>query len=112
MNLPDSNTFYSKLGEKIKSIRNSKKISQEQLADQLELTRLSIINLEKGRHKPSIYQLLQIANYLGVTLMALIPPTTKKTTSPKNIRIVTDQNQKLDKTTQAFVNKILNDLNS
>lgn len=73
MNLPGIDNFYSELGEKIKVERLRQRISQEDLANFLDLTRSSIINLEKGRHRPSIYQLLQIAAMLNIEYTKLIP---------------------------------------
>ena len=72
----DSETFYLEMGRLINSERLKKGISQEILAGQLDLTRASIINLEKGRHKPSVYQLLLIAEILQIHYTLLIPTDT------------------------------------
>lgn len=77
MQLPDIDLFYSDLGEKIKTERLRQRISQEELASYLGLTRSSIINLEKGRHRPSIYQLLQISAMLNIEYTKLIPVALK-----------------------------------
>jgi len=73
MELPEIEIFYNDLGEKIKVERLRQRISQEELANYLGLTRSSIINLEKGRHRPSVYQLLQIAAMLNIEYTKLIP---------------------------------------
>lgn len=77
MQLPDIDLFYSDLGEKIKTERLRQRISQEELASYLGLTRSSVINLEKGRHRPSIYQLLQISAMLNIEYTKLIPVALK-----------------------------------
>ncbi|GAA4924600.1 helix-turn-helix transcriptional regulator [Mucilaginibacter defluvii] len=77
MELPSIEDFYNELGEKIKVERLRQRISQEELAEYLNLTRSSIINLEKGRHRPSVYQILQIAAMLNIEYIKLIPVTLK-----------------------------------
>jgi transcriptional regulator with XRE-family HTH domain len=89
MELPEIEVFYSDLGEKIKVERLRQRISQEELANYLGLTRSSIINLEKGRHRPSVYQLLQIAAMLNIEYTKLIPVAlkiNKNTTTNKELR--------------------------
>lgn len=65
--------FYKELGDRIKTERLKRKISQEDLGDRLGLTRASVVNLEKGRHRPSIYQLIQIASLFSLDYTRLIP---------------------------------------
>lgn len=77
MELPEIQKFYNDLGEIIKVERLRQRVSQEELASYLGLTRSSIINLEKGRHRPSIYQLLQIAAMLNIEYIKLIPVALK-----------------------------------
>jgi transcriptional regulator with XRE-family HTH domain len=78
MILPNIDDFYSELGDRIKTERLKRKINQEELGSQLDLTRASIINLEKGRHRPSIYQLIMIANFFDIDYTNLIPVVTEK----------------------------------
>lgn len=73
----DIDTFYKELGKLIKTERIKRGINQEILGNQLELTRASVINLEKGRHKPSIYQLIIIAEILNIEYTSLIPSLAK-----------------------------------
>lgn len=71
--LLDEDTFYKDLGERVKTERLKAKLSQEQLAQHLGLTRTSVVNFEGGRHRPSVYQLIQIGNFLSVNFTQLIP---------------------------------------
>ncbi len=66
-------TFYQEIGNNIRNERLKKGVTQEILAERLDLTRASIVNLEKGRHKPAIHQLLIIANILAVDYISLLP---------------------------------------
>ena len=69
----DSDKFYKQVGELIRDERIKRGRSQEDLAKYLDLTRMSVINLEKGRHRPSIYQLLLTAEYFDLEYSKLIP---------------------------------------
>lgn len=65
--------FNSELGEKIRDIRsNVRKISQAEFADRVELSRPSVVNIEKGRQQISAYQLVVFAFVLGVSPMELL----------------------------------------
>jgi len=63
--------FYKLLGSKITSERNRFGITQEKLGEILGLSRVSIVNLEKGKQKPSVYQLYRIANKFNISLDSL-----------------------------------------
>ena len=68
-----SDAFYQEVGARIRGARTEASINQETLAVQLGLTRASIINLEKGRHRPSLFMLFEIANVLMCDFMELVP---------------------------------------
>jgi transcriptional regulator with XRE-family HTH domain len=70
--LTDIETFYAALAKRIKSARLKRGLSQDIVANHLGLTKTSIINLEKARHRPSIYQLLQLAELLQISYADLI----------------------------------------
>jgi transcriptional regulator with XRE-family HTH domain len=116
MPLTNINDFYKEMGERIKTERLKKNINQEELGDYLDLTRTSIINLEKGRHRPSVFQLLQIAELFEIDHTVLMPdPKREKSkrtkTSIKNMdNMITDQ-EKIDKTTKAAVLNFLTNIN-
>lgn len=56
------------IGNKIKMLRKSKKLTQFDLAAQLKLNRASISNYETGRRNPSLSELKRIGEYFGVGL--------------------------------------------
>jgi DNA-binding XRE family transcriptional regulator len=66
-------SFYRALGERVRTHRDSVQMKQETLANDLGLTRASIINIEKGRHKPNIHTILQIARILNKPYTDFIP---------------------------------------
>jgi len=65
--------FYEKLGDRIRHVRTTiRKISQEDFADRVGLSRPSIVNIEKGRQHVSSYQLVMFAIALGISPMQLL----------------------------------------
>ena len=66
------------LGLKIKEVRKQRKITQEQLAEKLDLDVGYISKLEVGRNFPTIGTLEKIASVLGVELYELFQFTKGK----------------------------------
>ena len=64
--------FYMELGARIKDARIKADLNQEVLAQQLNLTRASIVNIEKGRQRPMIHTLIEIAEILNTNLSLLL----------------------------------------
>ena len=56
----------------IKQLRQDKGISQEQLAEQLHVTRQAVSNWENGKTQPDIETLTQIAEFFDVSVERLI----------------------------------------
>lgn len=68
--------YYVALGRQIAQVRQSRsKMTQEDLALKISLTRTSIINIEKGRQQLLVHTLVDIATALGVALPELLPPS-------------------------------------
>ncbi|WP_368916882.1 helix-turn-helix transcriptional regulator [Streptococcus salivarius] len=53
---------------KIQELRKANKISQAELADEMGVTRQTIISLEKGRYNASLELAFKIAKYFGKTI--------------------------------------------
>jgi DNA-binding XRE family transcriptional regulator len=64
----EEESFYKFLGSKIASERNRFGITQDKLGEILGLSRVSIVNIEKGKQKPSIYQLFKITIQFNISL--------------------------------------------
>lgn len=56
------------IGEKIKALRKTRGLTQEQLAEKLGVQRATISNYEIGRRSPHLKELEKIASILGVSL--------------------------------------------
>lgn len=74
----DEKDYYTLIGEKISSLRSSKNVNQDELALFLNVSRPSIGNIEKGRQRPSMFLIQQIADYFCVDINELLPEIPKK----------------------------------
>lgn len=63
---------YSQLGKRIKRYRQKAHLTQEQLADKMDVATSTIAHAESGTSKPSLPLLLKAANVLNVTLDQLV----------------------------------------
>ena len=54
------------IGEKIKNIRNEKKITQEELAEMAEISVGYISNIETAKKKVSLTTIIKICNALDI----------------------------------------------
>lgn len=57
----------SKLGERIKYLRNEKGIGQNQLAKDLQLSNASVSYWETGKQEPSAEAIFKLANYFNIS---------------------------------------------
>lgn len=64
---------YKIIGERIRTLRISLNLTQEDLADSLNMRRTSITNCEAGRQRFTIDTLYNIAGILGVSVFDLLP---------------------------------------
>lgn len=65
-------TINQKLGKKIKSLRRSAGISQEELAYQAKIDYSYLNEIEAGKRNPSIKRIFQIAKVLKIGLSDLV----------------------------------------
>ena len=61
------------LGEKIKTLRSERGLSQEALAARLEISRQAVAKWESGQSRPSTANLLALCGVFGVPLDTLVP---------------------------------------
>lgn len=70
--------FYEDLGSRVRQARLALNLTQEQLADLLDLNRTSITNIEKGKQKILAHTLVDLAENLKTTVAELLPKSKKK----------------------------------
>lgn len=56
------------IGQKLRILRKERRLTQQELADALEVKRATISNYEIGRRSPHLSELRRIAEYFGVGL--------------------------------------------
>jgi len=81
-------TLYAQTGQLIRAARKAKGWTQEQLAAEVDLSRTSITNIERGRQKLFLDTLWTIAGRLGVPVTKLIPegvPSPLEERMPKGV---------------------------
>ena len=61
-----------KIGEKIKELRKANKMTQEQLADYLNISSQAVSKWETGTSSPDIEMLPRIASFFGITIDELM----------------------------------------
>ena len=84
----------------MKEARNRKKISQDKLAENLKISRISINNYEQSRQIPNLDTAIRIAIYLDISLDSVIEKT-------KSNRLVTQIDNLEDKELSKCLRKSL-----
>ena len=65
--------LYKLFGQKVKKIRERKKLSQAVVAKEIGLSRTSVTNIERGHQHISLHQLYELGRVLGVEVVELLP---------------------------------------
>lgn len=73
MTITEQEHFYSNLGSRIKVARKNAGITQDEVAGRMQLSRASIVNIEKGRQHPPIHTIWEMAKMFEVSISDLIP---------------------------------------
>ncbi len=66
--------FTRQLGEAIRTARMQKGLTQEALAEQMDITPIHLKNIESSRRKPSVPLLFALMERLGFSVDALVFP--------------------------------------
>ncbi|KRF31706.1 helix-turn-helix domain-containing protein [Paenibacillus sp. Soil787] len=64
--------IYKVVGNKIKQLRLAQGMTPTYLANRINLSRPSIINIENGVHRIQLHTLIEITNVLDVNLYTLL----------------------------------------
>jgi DNA-binding XRE family transcriptional regulator len=73
LNKEKENIFYQKVGENIRMLRKSLKITQDDLAFLLDYSRVAINNIEAGKQRLPMHLIVSMCNVLNCQLSDLIP---------------------------------------
>ena len=73
MTKQDIQRLYSKIGLRIRDLREKASLTQATLGKNVNLSRASIVNIEKGRQHPPVHVLWDIAEELDIEVSNLLP---------------------------------------
>lgn len=62
----------NKIGCKIRSLRKLNYLTQEQMAEKLNMTRQTLSNYELGKRIPDIFELIRIADLFQISLDEIV----------------------------------------
>lgn len=96
-----------KLGEKIKLIRKSKGISQEELASTLKINRNFLSRIETGKSEPTASILKNIAKLFNIDLNSLLDVKNIPTDSDDKIKYITENCKNLNEKDIDFIIRII-----
>jgi transcriptional regulator with XRE-family HTH domain len=92
--------FYKMLGERIREARINAGLKQEAFAGFLHLSRVSIVNIEKGRQHPPIHLLWDISKLLNIEVFDLLPKIELQDETPEKWKKLVQKQPINDKKTQ------------
>lgn len=69
----ETERLYLIIRTRIRDFRRKSSLKQADLAKRIGLSRASIVNIEKGRQRPSLHVLYNIAQALSIEMMELVP---------------------------------------
>ena len=101
-----------KLGDKIKEIRKSKNISQEQLANMLKINRNYLSRIETGKSDPNSTILKQISEIFNIDLNTLLDINTDKLANSEKIKYITNSCKNLHDKDLDFLVRIISIMKS
>lgn len=96
-----------KLGEKIKSLRKSKGISQEELASMLKINRNYLSRIETGKSEPTSGVLKDIATIFSVDLNSLLDIDSEDNKSTDKVKYIVDNCKYLHDKDLDFIVRIM-----
>lgn len=89
--------FNKKIGARIRRARVEARLTQEELAEHIGLTRVSIVNIEKGRQACSIQKLIAISLITGYNADSIIDDKGRDLPELPNFKLPYELLAKLDK---------------
>lgn len=102
---PEDKRFFKEMGARIAQLRKEQNLTQQQLADELELSQQIIASYEIGRRRIPVSTLPRLARTLGVSIETLIgeeQTPAKRGPTPKLQRHM-ERISQLPKTQQRFL---------
>lgn len=74
--------FYQMFGSRVRALREKSNVTQEELGRRIDLSRTSIVNIEKGRQRVLLHQIVEIAGALDAKPAELLPKAVNENREP------------------------------
>jgi transcriptional regulator with XRE-family HTH domain len=103
--------LYELIGQEVKKLRKTLHMTQRRLAEDASVARASIANLEAGRQRLPLDQLVKIANVLNVDYRALLPDP-MRLESRSGERVTPDSVRERAPVTAALIQRLQNEGNA
>jgi len=71
--IKDRRGLYEIVGRRVRQARKASRLTQEELASRVSMTRTSVTNIEKGRQKLLLHTLFDLAAAMKIPAVQLIP---------------------------------------
>lgn len=71
MNQAKQEAYLNKLSKRIADVRKQKGFTQERLAEEAELDRVALANIETGRRRPTVTALYKLAKAMDIDVVDL-----------------------------------------
>ncbi len=97
--------LYRLIGQRIRNLRTSQGLKQEELGRRVSLSRTSITNIEQGKQRLLADQLFTFASAFGVELMQILPNKAELNATKEFSLIIADK--KLSNDQRKWVEKVI-----
>ena len=105
-----TNRLYRLVGERVRLRRQACELTQDELADRIGRSRTSVTNLERGRQKIPLHQLLRISLALNIEPHDLVPTRQELDEQPGTVDVkVGDQQYQLPRAAADVLEGILSE---
>lgn len=84
----DKRQFYESIGKKIKRERTLSGINQAELGEKVGISRVSIVNIEKGKQMPPVHVIWKMASALEVPIDRLFPTSDTGFSTEGNVKLI------------------------
>ena len=94
---------YTEFGKRLKALRKTRKITQEELADEMGISKTSVVNYESGTRKIPLELIIKFAEYFDVSIDQLI--STNVTNKDKE-HMIFSNNPRMIEATNRWYNEV------
>ena len=103
----EKEAFDKKIGINVRRARLEANLTQDEMSEHLGLTRVSVLNIEKGRQALSTQKLVLVSQITGISVTSIIGDMVKELPKRKKLELPFELHKRLEqipeKTLKAFI---------